>query len=79
MVISLHSAEIARLKAENESLRGLAEVAQKGAELMAKDAGRYRWLRGLAVGDAEKYLGFAQQCMSDSAIDEDMREGLSDV
>lgn len=43
-VLKTAEAEIEQLKAENDLLRGQAEVAQEALEVLAKDAGRYRCL-----------------------------------
>lgn len=46
----------AELKAEVGALRGLTETAQKGAELLSKDAERYRWLRDSSESIHQFYL-----------------------
>lgn len=47
----------AELKAEVGALRGLTETAQKGAELLSKDAGRYRWLLQNWFTMSSEYMG----------------------
>ncbi|WP_434676204.1 hypothetical protein [Pseudomonas sp. D3-10] len=73
----------AELKAENEALRGLAETAQKGSELLSKDADRYRWLRDKSESIHQFYLStpiwftgvkFSKDNV-DSAIDAAMAQG----
>lgn len=53
--------QVDQLKAENEALR--------------KNSDRYEFLRRLPDGDAEKYLGFANEDVTSQMIDEALDEG----
>ncbi|PMU87089.1 MULTISPECIES: hypothetical protein [unclassified Pseudomonas] len=73
----------AELKAEVGALRGLTETAQKGAELLSKDAERYRWLRDSSESIHQFYLStpiwftgvkFSKENV-DSTIDTAMAQG----